>query len=229
MCVLAATRQRDIAVRNFSMKRKATMRNRRLKIFPLAIILMTACGDSTAIEPEMIDMTGTWLVQTWTVTRVSDGLQVDMLADTSAGGGGVTDSGRYFYDDGTLLGIVNFPDTAATNQSVLPDSTFLDASEYPLQTWCVSAVDDIEFCTDATSTNEIIVDAADADSPVWVFVRSGDDLTLNADTTTAGGPAYLYDFAGAPVDSLEAATFVQTLDRVLVDYGRCDLTDFCGR
>ena len=201
------------------------MRNTRLTIFPLAMILVTGCGDSTAIEPEMLALQGTWAVQTWIVTQVAaPNTSVDMFAALPAGGG-VIDSSRFFYDDGTLLGIVNFPDTAATNQSVLPDSIFLDASEYPLQSWCVDAAATEAFCVDATTTGIIIVDAAILLSPVWEYVRDGDNLTLDADTTTAGGPAYLYDFGGG----LEAARYTQTLDRIIVDYGRCELTDLCGR
>ena len=36
------------------------MRNRRLTIFPLAIILMTGCGDESSIATEMVAMTGTF-------------------------------------------------------------------------------------------------------------------------------------------------------------------------
>ena len=96
------------------------MRNRRLTIFPLAMILMTACGDSTAINPEMLSLRGTWSVQTWTVTQVaSPNTVVNMLAGTAGDPveqDGVVDAWRFLYDDGTMLSVFNYPDTLATNQ-----------------------------------------------------------------------------------------------------------------
>jgi len=217
MCALAAIEcNSDIAVRNFSMKRKATMRNRRLTIFPLAIILMTGCGDERAVEPEMIDMTGTWLVQTWSITQVASP-QTSVNPFTTAPVGrpdAATDSGLYFYDDGTLLTIINYPDTVKTNTPPPPDEIMLDASAYPVNTWCVSAAANEFFCELALA-GEILIDEGDTSEETWTFVRNGDDMTL---TAIAG---FTYDFGSGA----EPATFIQTLDRVLVDYDRPNITD----
>ena len=207
------------------------MRNRRLTIFPLAMILMTACGDSTSINPEMLDLRGTWSVQTWTVTSVAAGTVVNMLAGTAGDPveqDGVVDAWRFLYDDGTMLSVFNYPDTLATNQ---PELTSLpriwkDASLYPLETYCVSAASDVLFCEEATGDNVMIIDEADAVQGVWNFVRSGDDLTITADTMTDGSAIMTFDFGSG---TAEAAKWVQTLDRVIVDYNRCSLTDLCGR
>ncbi|MEE3184372.1 MAG: hypothetical protein VX310_01225, partial [Gemmatimonadota bacterium] len=167
------------------------MRNRRLTIFPLAMILMTACGDSTAINPEMLSLRGTWSVQTWTVTQVaSPNTVVNMLAGTAGDPveqDGVVDAWRFLYDDGTMLSVINYPDTMATNQPLAGfGSISLDASLYPLETYCVDAVADVEFCKPATSGDVMIINVADAVAGVWKFVHSGDDLTLTADTMTNG-------------------------------------------
>ena len=208
------------------------MRNRRLTIFPLAMILMTACGATTAINPEMLDLRGTWSVQTWTVTQVaSPNTVVNMLAGTAGDPveqDGVVDAWRFLYDDGTMLSVINYPDTLATNQ---PELTTLpriwkDASLYPLETYCVDAAADVEFCKEATGTGMMIINEANAVQGVWSFVRSGDDLTLTADTMTDGTAIMTFDFGSG---TAEAAKWVQTLDRVIVDYNRCPLTDLCGR
>ena len=211
------------------------MRNRRLTIFPLAMILMTACGDSTAINPEMLSLRGTWSVQTWTVTQVaSPNTVVNMLAGTAGDPveqDGVTSAWRFLYDDGTMLSVFNYPDTLATNQPA-PDGIPLlpriwkDASMYPLETYCVDAVAEVEFCQPATSGDVMIINVADAVAGVWKFVHSGDDLTLTADTMTDGSAIMTFDFGSG---TAEAAKWVQTLDRVIVDYNRCPLTDLCGR
>ena len=207
------------------------MRNRRLTIFPLAMILMTGCGDSTSINPEMLSFMGTWSVQTWTVTQVaSPNTVVNMLAGTAGDPveqDGVVDAWRFLYDDGTMLSVINYPDTMATNQPLPGYGTIaLDASLYPLETYCVDAVADVEFCKPATSGDVMIINVADAVAGVWSFVRSGDDLTLTADTMTDGSAIMTFDFGSG---TAEAATWVQTLDRVVVDYNRCSLTDLCGR
>ena len=209
------------------------MRNRRLTIFPLAMILMTACGDSTAINPEMLSLRGTWSVQTWTVTQVaSPNTVVNMLAGTAGDPveqDGVVDATRFLYDDGTMLTVINYPDTLATNQPAASSgyaAIWKDASLYPLETYCVSAASDIEYCKEATSDGIMIINVADAVAGVWSFVRSGDDLTLTADTMTDGSAIMTFDFgSGTKTD----AKWVQTLDRVIVDYNRCPLTDQCGR
>ena len=208
------------------------MRNRRLTIFPLAMILMTACGDSTAINPEMLDLRGTWQIKTWTVTEVSSGTTVNMLAGTAGDPveqDGVVDATRFLYDDGTMLSVINYPDTLATNQPAASSgypAIWKDASLYPLETYCVSAVADVEFCKEATSDDIMIINIADAVAGVWSFVHSGDNLTLAADTMTDGSAILSFDFgSGTATD----AKWTQTLERVIVEYNRCPLTDQCGR
>ena len=195
------------------MKRKATMRNRRLTIFPLATILIAGCGDdSIAVQPEMLAMTGTWLVQTWTITQVGGGMTVvDPFTTAPVGRADpVTDSGLYFYDDGTLLSIINFPDTLTTNQPAPPaDPITMDSSEYPVDTWCVSTDADELFCQLALA-GEMLIDEGQSSEETWTFVRNGDNLTLN------GVTGVTYDFGTGS----EPATFTMTLDRVLIDYNR---------
>ena len=207
------------------------MRNRRLTIFPLAMILMTGCGDSTSINPEMLSFMGTWSVQTWTVTQVaSPNTVVNMLAGTAGDPveqDGVVDAWRFLYDDGTMLSVFNYPDTLSTNQPAAPlPAIWKDASLYPLETYCVSAAADVEFCKEATADGIMIINIADAVAGVWSFARSGDDLTLTADTMTDGEAIMTFDFGSG---TAEAAKWEQTLDRVIVDYNRCPLTDLCGR
>ena len=207
------------------------MRNRRLTIFPLAMILMTACGDSTAINPEMLSLRGTWSVQTWTVTQVaSPNTVVNMLSGTAGNPveqDGVVDAWRFLYDDGTMLSVFNYPDTLATNQPAAPlPAIWKDASLYPLETYCVDAAADVEFCKEATGTGMMIINEANAVQGVWSFVLSGDDLTLKGDTMTDGSAIMTFDFGSG---TAEAAKWEQTLDRVIVDYNRCPLTDLCGR
>ena len=181
------------------------MRNTRLTIFPLAMILMTACGDTAATEPEMLDMTGSWLVQTWIVTQVAAPMTVvDVFNPPS--GRVLTDAGRYLYDDGTLLSINNFPDTVRTGTEP-PDEIFLDASEYLVNTWCVALAADVSFCEGA-AVDELIVDPGGTDELTWTFVRNGDHMTING--------ADEYDFGAGDED----ATFVMTLDRIIVEVNR---------
>lgn len=210
------------------MKRKATMRNRRLTIFPLAIILMSGCGDESSTAPEMLELIGTWQIATWSVTQVAAPMLVVNPFVTAPLGGTdpITDGTLFLYDDGTLLSIFNFPDTAATNQSVLPDSTFLDASDYPVNTWCVFASGEIfdSFCLkkdgEVAAAGELVIDHGDTDEQIFTFVRNGDNMTLT------GGPGVLYDFGGADP---EPATVMMTLNRVIIDYDRPNITDAGNR
>ena len=78
------------------------MKNRRLTIGALALLAMIGCGEDGGLNPggddeiipdgeetpeavnaEMIALTGTWLVQTWSVTRESDGLVVNVFSPPS--------------------------------------------------------------------------------------------------------------------------------------------------
>ena len=157
----------------------------------------------------MIALIGTWLVQTWSVTRESDRLVVDVFNPPS--GRVLTDAGRYLYDDGTLLSINNFPDTVRTGTEP-PDEIFLDASEYLVNTWCVALAADVSFCEGAAA-DELIIDPGDTDELTWTFVRNGDDMTING--------ADEYDFGAGDED----ATFVMTLDRVIPEVERPPIID----
>ena len=127
-----------------------------------------------------------------------------------------------------MLSVINYPDTLATNQPELASlpRIWKDASLYPLETYCVDAAAEIEYCQAATSSDVMIINEANAVQGVWSFVHSGDDLTLTADTMTDGTAIMTFDFGSG---TAEAAKWVQTLDRVIVDYNRCPLTDLCGR
>ncbi len=204
------------------------MRNRRLTIFPLAIILMSGCGDESSTAPEMLELIGTWQIASWTITQVAAPMTVvDPFVTAPEGGTDpITDATLFLYDDGTLLSIFNFPDTAAANQSVLPDSTFLDASEYPINTWCVFAAGEIydSFCLKAdgevAGATEFVIDHGDTDEQILTFVRNGDNMTLS------GSDGVLYDFGGADP---EPATVMMTLNRVIIEYDRPNITDPDGR
>ena len=93
------------------------MRNRRLTIFPLAIILMTGCGDEASTAPEMLELIGTWQVASWSITQVAaPGTEVNPFVTAPVGGtAAITAATLFLYDDGTLLSIFNFPDTIKTN------------------------------------------------------------------------------------------------------------------
>lgn len=185
------------------------MRNQRLTISALALILVTGCGDAVSISQEMLDLRGTWLVATWSVMQdAAPNAVVDLLADLPAGGG-VTDAGLYFYDGGTLLSIVNFPDTA---HATLP-STTLDASVYTLSTWCLASAANVDFCAIAED-GDLVIDEGDADEQIWTFTRNGDDMVITG--------AAEYDFGTGD----EPATFVMTLDNIILDNPRPDLLDW---
>ncbi len=206
------------------MKRKATMRNRRLTIFPLAIILMSGCGDESSTAPEMLELIGTWQVTSWTITQVAAPMTVVNPFVTAPEGGTdpITDGTLFLYDDGTLLSIFNFPDTLTSN-SALPggDQIFLDASEYPINSWCVFAAGEVydTFCLKRDGklpgTDEFVIDAGDTDQQIWTFSRTGDDMTLS------GSDGVEYDFGSGA----EPATFMMTLDRVIIEYNRPNITD----
>ena len=112
----------------------------------------------------------------------------------------------------------------------LPNSSTADSKIHGQQAVeevvVVDAVAEVEFCQPATSGDVMIINVADAVAGVWKFVHSGDDLTLTADTMTDGTAIMTFDFGSG---TAEAAKWVQTLDRVIVDYNRCPLTDLCGR
>ncbi len=207
------------------MKRKATMRNRRLTIFPLAIILMSGCGDESSTAPEMLELTGTWQIASWTITQVAAPMTVvnPFVTPPEGGTDPITDATLFLYDDGTLLSILNFPDTAATNQSVLPDSTFRDASDYPVNTWCVFAAGEVfdSFCLkkdgEVAAAGELVIDNGDTDEQILTFVRNGDNMTLS------GSDGVEYDFGFAAGE--EPATVMMTLNRVIIDYDRPNILD----
>ena len=205
------------------------MRNRRLTIFPLAIILMSGCGDEASTAPEMLELIGTWQIASWTITQVAaPNLVVNPFVTAPEGGTDpITDGTLFLYDDGTLLSIFNFPDTLTSN-SALPggDQIFLDASEYPINTWCVFATGEIfdSFCLkkdgEVAAAGELVIDHGDTDEQILTFVRNGDNMTLT------GGPGVLYDFGGADP---EPATVMMTLNRVIIDYDRPNITDAGNR
>ena len=205
------------------------MRNRRLTIFPLAIILMSGCGDEASTAPEMLELIGTWQIASWTITQVAaPNLVVNPFVTAPEGGTDpITDGTLFLYDDGTLLSIFNFPDTLTSN-SALPggDQIFLDASEYPINTWCVFATGEIfdSFCLkkdgEVAAAGELVIDHGDTDEQILTFVRNGDNMTLT------GGPGVLYDFGGADP---EPATVMMTLNRVIIEYDRPNITDPAGR
>ena len=133
----------------------------------------------------------------------------------------ITDATLFLYDDGTLLSIFNFPDTIKTNTPPPPDEIFLDASDYPVDRWCVFAAGEVfdAFCLkrdgEVPGAAEFVIDAGDTSQQILTFVRNGDDMTLS------GSDGVLYDFgAGA-----EPATVMMTLDRVIRDYDRPNITD----
>jgi hypothetical protein len=205
------------------MKRKATMRNRRLTIFPLAMILMSGCDESST-APEMLELIGTWQVASWTITQVAAPMTVVNPFVTAPVGGAapIIDAALYLYDDGTLLSIFNFPDTLTSN-SALPGGgqIFLDASEYPINSWCVFAAGEVydSFCLkrdgEVPGATEFVIDAGDNSQQILTFVRNGDDMTLS------GSDGVVYDFGGGA----EPATVMMTLDRVIIDYDRPNITD----
>ncbi len=164
---------------------------------------------------EMIAITGTWLVQTWTITQVAAPMTVVSPFVTAPVGrpDPIDDATLFLYDDGTLLSIFNYPDTLRTNSPPPPDEIFLDASEYPVNTWCVALAADVSFCEGAAA-DELIIDPGDTDEQIWTFARTGDDMTLT------GGAGVVYDFGAGD----EPATFMMTLDRVLIDYNRPQLS-----
>ena len=201
------------------------MRNRRLTIFPLAMILMSGCDESST-APEMLELIGTWQIASWSITQVAaPGAVVNPFVTAPEGGADfITDAALYLYDDGTLLSIFNFPDTLTSN-SALPggDQIFLDASEYPINSWCVFAAGAVydTFCLkrdgELPGTDEFVIDAGDTDQQILTFVRNGDTMTLS------GSDGVEYDFGFAAEE--EPATVMMTLNRVIIEYDRPNITD----
>ena len=88
------------------------MTNRRLTISALALILMTGCGEERGLNPELLNLVGTWEAATFVVTQVAAPMTVVDVLSPAPAGGDVTAADFFFYDDGTFLQILSFPDTA---------------------------------------------------------------------------------------------------------------------
>jgi hypothetical protein len=118
--------QGDIAVRNFTTKRKATMRNRRLIISALALLVITGCsGEDRGLNPEILGMIGSWDATTLGFTQVAAPNTVVDAFSAGAGAAQVRDQKLYFYDDGKILIITTFIDALAID----PDYEVIDPFE----------------------------------------------------------------------------------------------------
>jgi len=217
----------DIAVKNFSMKRKATMTNRRLTIFASTLVLMTGCSADTTVNPEILDLVGTWNVLSEVYTRTSDGFIQDNLDDPLE----ASESYIVFYDDNDVLFVTNYVDTLdATTGDDLGVESFFDAFA-----WCVQLADDDhrdhfharDDCLSADDPADLIIDEGGSDELFLTFSRNGDNMTISSNLTSAppvvaGDPRIpiMYDFGAGD----EAAMLVITMERIILDIERPPLT-----
>ena len=81
--------------------------------------------------------------------------------------------------------------------------------------WCVLTANTEDVVCEDVDDDVIIIDEGDADEQTWQFTRNGESMTINA---TAGA---LYDFGAGN----EAATWTMTLNRVIIEYNRPNITD----
>ena len=188
------------------MKRKATMRNRRLTISALALVSIAGCGVEGSLAPEMIDLRGTWSVLTWVVTDSTTGAtSVDLFSQRTATNGEVDltrpQTTFYVYDDGTLLEALFYRDTLDTATGLI--SLPVDP-DYNVEDFCIDSASLEEFCQNA-GPGDLIFDEGTGDEFTITFSRSGDNLTLSGNLD--GG----FDFGAGT----EAATFVTTLERII--------------
>ena len=203
------------------------MRNRRLTISALAVVLLTGCGADSGLDPELLELVGSWEVASWTFTQVA---APNAVEDAFGTAGGVRDAQFYFYDHGEILTTIFFTDplvdpaygTIAFEVIAAGDTIDFDTSMGGLGGNEVDVITDVNaFCG---TDGEVIVDPdplidGDVIAPctlllvgrstsgqvAWGFDLSGDDLTID-------GPA-LYIFAGA----VEDATFELVMDRFILD------------
>jgi len=215
----------DVAVRNFSTKRKATMANRRLTIFATALILVTGCSAESTVSPEIQDFVGSWSVLTEVWTSVADPTtsQDNLLLPQEA-----SESYMVFYDDHDVLLVTHYVDTTATvGGAPLGVESFFDVLE-----WCVDVAphkkhDDIGHnhereCEAAGPTDLIIDEFAQPTSTnlgeiVLQFTRSGENMTLTG--LAQANLEYEFD----PLVGDEPATLVITLESVILDIERPDV------
>ncbi len=187
------------------MTRKATMRNRRLTISALALIAMAGCGVEGTLTPEMLELAGTWPVQTWVVTDSTTGaISVDLFNQRATTPGEVDLTAAttfYIYDNGDLLQTLFYADTLDTATSLI--SLEVDP-EYEVDNFCINAAGDEDFCQNA-GAGDLIFDEGTSDEFAITFAQSGDDLTLSGNLD--GG----FDFGAGT----EPATFVITLERII--------------
>jgi len=193
------------------------MTNRRLTIFALTLALMTGCSAETTVNPEILDLVGTWNVLSEVYTRTSDGATQDnLVAPLEA-----SVSYIVFYDDNEVLFVTHYVDTLdATTGGPLGVESFFDA-----EAWCVQLADDAHDdhshaeadCQGATAANEIIYDEGGPNEVFLTFSRNGDNMTL-----TSNDLSVTYEFD--PLLGDEAATFVITMERIILEIERGPLT-----
>ena len=212
------------------------MRNRRLTISALALVLMAACGEDRGLNPNLVELVGTWNATAFDFTAVVGGATEDLFAMAVDP---LTDLEINFYDDGTLLTITTT--TAALVNLVNP--------AYEIQTFDVFVSGDVlgspnpdadednfvgaELVLLASNINAacgigtdpvfgaiitaditascrvIVIDLADAaEQIVFTFTRDGDNMTITGLDE--------YDFGTGD----EPATFVSVLLRTVPDRDR---------
>ena len=181
------------------------MRNRRLTIPALALIAMAGCGVEGSLAPEMIDLAGTWPVQTWVVTDSTTGaISVDLFAVRTATNGEANltaETTFYFYDSGDLLQALFFADTLDTATGLIDLEVDPD---YEVEDFCIDSASNEEFCQNA-GAGDLIFDEGTSDEFGIIFARTGDNLTLSGNLD--GG----FDFG----TGTEPATFMITLERIV--------------
>ena len=193
------------------------MTNRRLTIFALTLVLMTGCSAASTVNPEILDLVGTWNVLSEVYTRTSDQVTQDnLVAPLEA-----SVSYIVFYDDNDVLFVTHYVDTLdATTQEPLGVESFFDA-----EFWCVQLTDDDHDdhnhaeldCQGATAANEMVIDEGGSDELFLTFSRNGDNMTISSND-----PSVTYEFD--PLVGDEAATFVITMERIILVIERPDLT-----
>ena len=165
----------------------------------------SSSGTATVtVVTEMIDLAGTWSIQSWVITQVAaPNATIDLFDVRTATNGelNIEEATFYFYDDGTILEEIFYADTLDTATQLI--TLAVDSVSYEIDTYCVSLAAADEFCANA-GDGEMIFDE-NGEPLTFDFVRTGDDMTISGDNPED------VDFGTGD----EAATFVMTLERII--------------
>ncbi len=188
------------------------MRNRRLTISALALTLMAAgCSADSTVNPEILDLVGTWNVLSEVYTSVATGATQDNLVAPEP----ASVSYVVFYDDNDVVFLTHYVDTSVESLfEIIP-------AQLETGAWCVALAEDEHEDHDhsldcaAADADDLIFDEGGPNELFATFSRNGDNMTISSDAANI-----MYDFGLGAVP----ATLVLTMERIILEIERPDLT-----